>query len=297
MAPRVAILANASSGALDNRALVHALTQELAGRAIQAEVMWKPAELLAAVAAPDFASQYSHVVAAGGDGTVSLVINLGIQVPLLVFPLGNENLVARCLGHTADPQFAASAIESGRTKTIDLGRAGDRMFGAVASAGFDADVVRRLCVWRERGGQLLRVRSRTYAGPILAAALKYPFPLIEVEIDGQAMRGAMVMVFNLPRYGGGLRLAPHAICDDGLLDWLIFERPGRFNLARYAASVLLGAHLRRKDVRHGRATTVRLSSAQEVPLELDGDAAGLTPVTIQVAPGALRVVATADATP
>ena len=108
--------------------------------------------------------------------------------------------------------------------------------------------------------------------------------------DGPRLRGALAMVFNLPRYGFGLDLCPDAAPGDGLLDYVIFERPGPLRLAAYALAVLRGHHLRRPDVHHGRARRVRITCAEPVPMEIDGEAAGFAPVDIKVLPGALRVI-------
>jgi diacylglycerol kinase (ATP) len=98
------------------------------------------------------------------------------------------------------------------------------------------------------------------------------------------------MVFNLPRYAFRLPLSPNATGDDGLLDWLVFEKPGKLRLARYALSVWLNRHLNRSDVQFGRARKIELSCGDSVPVEIDGEAAGFAPVTIEVVPAALRVI-------
>ena len=97
------------------------------------------------------------VVAAGGDGTVSAVINeLSADVALAVLPLGNENLFAKAFGFEDDPGALARAIARGARQPIDLGRAhttaGSRLFTLMLSAGFDADVVHRFTRWRTAGG-------------------------------------------------------------------------------------------------------------------------------------------------
>jgi len=176
------------------------------------------------------------------------------------------------------------------TQPLDLGRYGARRFAVVASAGFDAAVAHRLATWRDRGDRLRRVSRFTYARLITRNAMTYGYPMMQVDADGQTLAGALVMVFNLPQYGFGLRLCPAARGDDGLLDWLVFERPGRLTLARYWAALLRDRHLDLPDVQHGRARRITITADTPVPLEVDGEAAGHIPITLTVEPAAMRII-------
>ena len=286
----VAIAANPYSGRKQNRQRVEALAAALQEAGLEPRLMWGRDELAEAAANQSFNGDYRTVVAAGGDGTLNRVINYQIDVPLAMFPLGNQNLFARQFGHVGDPEAMARSIVAGKTRTIDLGRAAGRLFSIVASAGFDGDAAHRLARWRERGDRLKRVRSLSYTWPIISSAWRYRYPLVDLEADGRRVRGALVMVFNLPRYAADLPLAADAVADDGLLDWLVFEKPGSIRLARYALSVWLDRHRRRGDVFHGRARRIELSCQEPVPLEIDGEAAGFAPLSIEVVPAALRVI-------
>jgi diacylglycerol kinase family enzyme len=130
----------------------------------------------------------------------------------------------------------------------------------------------------------------SYAAPILMSALRYRYPLLEIDADGQKLRGALCMVFNLPQYANRLPLAFDADPHDGLLDWLVFERPGNLPLAGYALSVWLKRHRQRSDVRFGRAKRIVLGAHEPVPLEIDGEAAAFAPVTIEAVPDAASIV-------
>jgi diacylglycerol kinase (ATP) len=286
----VMVVANPYSGAKENRRCVEALAAALVQRHLDCRVIWDLEELVEATADPAADEQYRCVVAAGGDGTLNRVFNLQSRLPVFTFPLGNENLFSRQFGCCCDPRHAADVITVCATRLIDLGRAGERLFAIVASAGFDGEAAHRLARWRARTDELRRVRSVSYATPILLAALRYRYPLLEIDADGQKLRGALCMVFNLPQYANRLPLAIGADPHDGLLDWLVFERPGSLPLAQYALSVWFQRHRRRKDVRFGRARRILLGAGEPVPLEIDGEAAEFAPVTIEVVPNAARIV-------
>ena len=252
--------------------------------------VWQLDELEELCRQPGFAAEYRCVVAAGGDGTLNRTINYRLSVPLAVLPLGNENLFARQFGFTTDPVLLAGKIARGKTRSIDLGRAGQQLFSVVVSGGFDGDVAHRLADWRQDQSRLRRVGSHSYVLPIATSICCYRFPIVELEADGQRFAGALAMIFNVPRYALGLRLCPDALPDDGWLDWVVFARPGRVRLAVYAAAVALGQHRRLSDVRYGRAHRLWLRSAASVPLELDGEAAEFTPIEMSIEPLALRIV-------
>lgn len=82
------------------------------------------------------------MVAAGGDGTVDDLLNRHPELPLAILPLGTENLLARYLGFRLDGSWLAKIIALGHVREMDLARANGRLFCTVASAGFDASIVR-----------------------------------------------------------------------------------------------------------------------------------------------------------
>lgn len=305
---RVLVFANPYSGSGPNRRHVDALAAALRERGLEVEIVWRPEERAVALAACGGGEAACRcVVAAGGDGSIADAVNemarhglLG-KVPLATLPVGTENLFAREFGFTLDASRLADAVAAGRTRQVDLGAAGGRLFTLMASAGFDAEVVHRMAKWRcggaaDRNGggaaPLKRVTRLSYLPRILGCVREYAYPPVTVEIDGQRHTGAHLFVFNLPQYGGNLGIARHACGHDAQLDWVLFQRPGVLRLADYGLNVILGArHLKRPDVLHGRATRLRITSDRPIPLQADGDPAGFTPIDVEVRPCALTIVA------
>ena len=299
----MAVVANPYSGSRKNPARVEALAEELRRLGCGVRLMWGRHELKEAAGQPGFLLRFPRIVVAGGDGTLHKVVNtpgvLESGVPLAHFPLGTENLFARQFDHPHDPARMAQIVAAGKTATIDLGTArypdGERVrFMIVASAGFDAEVIHRLELWRaggKRQSRLRRVSRSRYVRPILGAVTGYNYPAITVQADDRRMTGVLCMAFNLPRYGMGLGICPDATASDGLLDYAVFQRPGAVALMRYALSIRMGRHTKRADVLTGRARHVRIAiPGAAVPLELDGEGAGYAPVELGVLSGALRVL-------
>ena len=291
----IVVAANPYRGATRPRERVQALAAALAATGSQVRVVWDPAHRARLLGDPAALAHVSCVVAAGGDGTVATVINeLAGDVPLAVLPLGNENLFARAIGAPADPLALARAVVAGRTRPLDLGRATTsectRRFGLMLSVGFDADVVHRIAQARGAGGSPRRVSRLSYLPCVAGALARYRHNPVAITVGRMKLRGALCVVSNLPQYAMTMSLSPAARGDDGLLDWLAFERPGLSALAGYAWAVARGRHQSLSHVRHGRARKVTLTSEIPVPVQLDGDPCGFTPVEVEVLPRAVRVV-------
>jgi diacylglycerol kinase family enzyme len=108
--------------------------------------------------------------------------------------------------------------------------------------------------------------------------------------DGVAVDGSHCVVANLPDYALDLRLAPAAQADDGLLDWTVLSRSGRVALAGYALAVARARHTQQAHVPVGRARHLTVHSVAPVPVQIDGDPWGFTPVEVEAVPAALSVV-------
>lgn len=288
--PWVAIVGNPYSGAGANRERVEALSRALHEWGLEVRAFWDLDARRHVLGSARARERICCVVVAGGDGTVADVFNECADLPVAILPLGNENCLARELGLRGDPEALARAIAEGRRHRLDLGVANGRLFSLMVTAGPDADVVRRFAECRSLGGALCRSSRLAYVGHAIASALSYRFPEIELEADGERVSGTGVYVFNVPGYALGLRFTPDARDDDGLLDWLVFQGRGPLRLACFHAAVATGRHLRWSDVRYGRARRVRLRSISPVPVQIDGEAAGTTPVDIGIRPLAGEVI-------
>lgn len=236
------------------------------------------------------------VVAAGGDGTLSLVAeNVFATMPLVPMPMGTENLLARQFGYTSDPGDVFRTVTEGKSYWLDAGRANGKLFLVMASCGFDAEVVRGLHLTRK--GHISRL---SYANPILRAISRYSFPTVYVETESSEEHVAVqrdckwAMAFNLPRYGGDLSIEPDAIGDDGRLDVITFKRGSLFSGLRYVFGIKTGLHRKFRDVDRHQAKRVRMTSDSRVPYQLDGDYVGRLPLTIEVLPGRIHLRLPAD---
>ena len=186
-------------------------------------------------------------------------------------------------------------VVEGVSARIDAGAANGRIFLVMVSCGFDAEVVRRVHARRTR-----HVTDFSYFRPIAEAIWNYEFPEIRVhcEEDGADIPPLSVrwlFVLNLPRYGGGFRIAPKADGADGLLDMCAFRGGHFWQGLGYVAAVLLRQHHRLADCTTRRVRRLRITADAPVPYQLDGDPGGLLPLDVQVLPGRLTLVVPREA--
>jgi diacylglycerol kinase family enzyme len=296
----VGVAANAHSGIGSGRERVGRLVSELERRGLESRVAWTLDQRRQLVAEAHSENDCRCLVAAGGDGTVAALINEQPAVPITVLASGTENLFARHFGMRKRPEYVAKTIARGTVTRIDLGRVADRRFALMAGVGFDADVVTRHHRARLGHAGVPRPTHRAaYVESVLKSSLAYRFPPLTVTITDpgreESFTGAMAFVFNLPRYALGLPIAPDARGDDGLLDLVVFRDAGPFRALHYLWMVFRGIHLRRSGVHHRRVARVAISSAESVPVQLDGDPGGIVnghpqTWTAEVVPGAVEVM-------
>ena len=236
------------------------------------------------------------LVVVGGDGMVNLGVNLlaGSTTPLGLIPSGTGNDMARGLGiPIGDANAAITALLAalGSTpRTIDAARVSRAdgsvsWYAGVLSAGFDAIVNERANLMRwPRGRQRYNIallRELTMLKPIS----------YRLEIDGAVTDtdAVLVAVANNESLGGGMRVAPDASLDDGLLDVFVVQPLSRIAFLRIFPRVFSGTHVTDPRVSITRAKRVVVDAAAVVAYA-DGERVGPLPVTIEVVPGALRVL-------
>lgn len=275
----VGIAANAYSGTGRGRRRVDQLSAALRDVGLEVRLAWTLDERARLVAESHEDDSCRCLVAAGGDGTVAALVNERPGAPITVLAAGTENLFARHFGMSRDPGHVARTIVEGDVKTIDLGSVDGRRFTLMAGIGFDADVVSRHHESRVNGSGVPRPTHRgAYVESVVRSSLGYRFPALTLEADGpsglETVTGTTAFVFNLPRYALGLPFVPHASGDDGLLDLLVFQKPGPLRALHYLWLVLRGLHLNRRCVLHRRVRRVSLTTSVPVPVQLDGDPGG-----------------------
>jgi diacylglycerol kinase (ATP) len=242
------------------------------------------------------------------------------HVPLLIFPLGTENLLAKYLGLSNDVRVAAEAVRANGRLAMDVGQANGKLFLVMLSCGFDAEVVRQMHA--VRSGHISRW---SYTWPILTALREYRFPqlagrlqlqLAPEQVSESQLRAeeslakqiaaddlppehiaAWFFVFNVPRYAAGLNFCPQADPADGALDVCTFQRPGIVAGLGYLSRLWFGSHQRLSGFRHQLCRQLSLPAPLaadgrplNIPFQIDGDPGGVLPLEVSVLPGRLQLL-------
>jgi diacylglycerol kinase (ATP) len=293
------LIHNPAAGGGRSRGLLRPVLERLGRAGVEVEVHRTLSLDDACLAARKAASSVDAVLAMGGDGTVGacaagLAGTPGAVAALGVIPAGGGNDAARNLGLAfGDPLTVAAALPSLGVRRADLVRAEERWVVNAAGAGFDAEVGRRANQWLSRAPARLR-----YVGAVMAELVGGRPVAFELRLDGRPLRtGAwLVAVANSQSYGGGMRIAPSARLDDGLLDVVVIG--GELSKAGFLATfpkVFSGRHVEHPAVRLHRAARVEVDAERPVAVHIDGEPAGTLPASFEVAPAAIAVLAAAGA--
>jgi diacylglycerol kinase (ATP) len=232
---------------------------------------------------------FDKIVAAGGDGTIHEVVNglAGTDATLGLLPLGTMNVFATELGlPTNNLELCWNIIANGKTRLVDLPRANDIHFAQLAGVGLDAQVVKETSLKLKRSFGPL-----SYLIQAAQIAARVP-PRLTIESENASIdEGSFVLVGNGRLYGGPFPFFKHAVNDDGLLDVIAFKRLGYLEIIRYLQDVLFSSEIRAPEVEYFQTRHLRVTSDQPVPVELDGELGGTSPVDFRVQERSLRVLA------
>lgn len=246
---------------------------------VRTERPWHAAELAQQASADGF----DVIVAVGGDGTANEVLNGLMQAKAArghcatmgVLCVGRGNDFAFGVGVPRELDAAIRTLASGRTRTIDVGRAvgGDfpqgRYFGNGVGIGFDTVV----------GFEAQKLKHLHGFMAYLVGALKTIFlyfeaPLVRIELDGRAItqRALMVSIMNGRRMGGGFLMAPAGCPDDGLLDLCIAAQISRRAVLRLMPRFMKGTQGSHPAITTERARRVKITAEEgTLPAHADGE--------------------------
>jgi YegS/Rv2252/BmrU family lipid kinase len=303
VAPPVCLIVNPAAGGGKARRIAPEAEQMLRGhglsvRRVDTRDIAHAQEL--AVAA---AREGETVAVLSGDGAIGAIADALRAVPgavLGVLPGGRGNDLARSLGISQELAAACATIAGGVSRAMDVGEVSElgseapgRAFVGIASVGFDSDanrIANEAPTW---------LGNLVYAYGALRALAAWRPAHFELELDPPGERRAYtaytVGACNSKSYGGGMRAAPGAMLDDGLLDVIVLENVSKLAfLTKILPRVFKGEHVREPRVHVLHAKEITVSADRPFTMYADGDPIGELPLQVRVLPGAINVLVPAS---
>lgn len=233
------------------------------------------------------------IVAVGGDGTVREVARelIHTSMPMGILPFGTGNDLIKSLGIPGDAVGALELLLEGSACSIDAVDAGGDIYFNVAGFGFDVDVLERTRYYKNR----FRGRVAYILGVIHAL---FHLRIHSVQVNGgpQPLKAdvLLVAVGNGCCIGGGMQVTPLADPSDGLLDICVVTKVGPLGVLRFLLRFIRGKHLDMDIVHYFRTDRLEVLSEDCLLVQMDGEIVGKTPLSFQILPGALHIIATAQ---
>lgn len=232
--------------------------------------------------------RFDRIVVAGGDGTINQVVSqlVGTDIPMAILPVGTANSLAREIHLPFNLASAARVAVEGPAVKVDVGRVGDAYFLLEVSAGFDAAVV---CSVQKPAKRWLGPFAYIFNGLSL---LRTHTPIeIRCVADGKIIQATCntVLASNSATYAYGVRLAPGASIHDGLIDLCILHA-GKYPFAWQVCAAIFNRLGPRVGAHTIQARSIQIQSSPPAHVQIDGDPAGITPISIECVPAALSLV-------
>ncbi|WP_313758415.1 YegS/Rv2252/BmrU family lipid kinase [Tissierella sp.] len=233
------------------------------------------------------------IIVSGGDGTVNEVAK-GIvkserKVPVAILSSGTVNDFANYMKIPKNITGFYNMIQRGNFIDVDLGKVNDEYFVNVAAGGILSNVGYQVLPETK----MVLGRMAYYIEGLKEITLQN-FEPIELNIESEEYfldeEVLLFIISNSSSIGGFKKLAPKADVEDGLLDIVIIKKSGVQDLANIFINIFSGDHINHQNVLYFKSKHVRLSTKQNVPIDIDGEYGGKLPASFEVVPKAFRII-------
>lgn len=247
---------------------------------------------------------YRKVIIVGGDGTMNEVVN-GIfiqescksdKVVLGMISVGTGNDWSKMYNIPIEYEGAIRTIKEGRTKMQDAGKivytvngqTSQRYFVNIAGLGFDASVVKKANLEKDKG----KGGKSSYYKALLNSLFEYDTSNTKVTVDKEDTENDTFSIsIGIGKFsGGGMIQTPEAVLDDGLLDITVIQSMTKFEVVRSLKKLFDGSILDHPKIRSYKGRQIRIESDPDINLEADGETLGHTPVEFEVVPVSIKAI-------
>lgn len=238
----------------------------------------------------EYEKEIDLVIIGGGDGSINYTLPALIKtkLPLIVYPLGTANLLARSFNLKANPENLVELIQDGVTVPIDLGQVNDIPFINVCGLGISTEVNRKIS---KRLKKLTGPFSFWIMGLRLMRSLKpYKMKITVDNHEPRIMRAWQITICNGRKYGAWMTIEPEASYNDQLLHCLSTEVSRFWQGIKLLPSYIKGTYKDHHEVNLLKGKKILVESKRNLQIDVDGDVQTQTPARFEVLPGALKLV-------
>ena len=241
-------------------------------------------------------TEYDGFIGIGGDGTLHEIINGmlsrhdGHKIPIGIIPGGSGNSYMHDLQLT-DPLMAAKAIINGKTRSLDTARVevnhvikySTNMigWGMVTDVGEKAEHFRWMGTNRYTILSVLEVFKHKSRSAILI--------MDDQDIEDHF---TFIIACNSIHVGKGMKMAPKAKLDDGLMDLIVVRsKLSRLRLLQILPKLFNGSHIDEPEVEYYQTSKFSLIPETDEILNIDGEIMGSTPIKVEMISNAFDMFA------
>lgn len=231
----------------------------------------------------------------GGDGTLNEIVNgmIGSSAELGIIPCGTGNDTVRSVYSVTDPSKLIEILPSSASKLIDSGKVNEKYFINTASVGFDADVASKSNFFKRIPfipGSIAYIMALFWA---LIKLGKYSYS-VKIKSNETILHlkkeFLMTILANGSFYGGGMKPAPKAKIDDGVLDFCLVDKISRLKIFKLFPAFKEGLHESMKEVTMERGTSGSIESQIPFTFGVDGEVDTATKIEFELLPNSLRII-------
>lgn len=293
---RVKIIANPNSGRGSALSKILELIELMSEDRYEIELLFTHEEGDGTRFAYDYSGE-DFIICSGGDGTVNEVVNgmylSGRDIPLGILQSGTVNDFANAQGLPTSPYAFYKIIKNYKTKTIDLGLAGDRAFINVAAGGMLTEIAYTVSAEKKASlgdmAYYLEGARVLLEEKIFKSKNSLNFHIESEEFTG-TVEGLLFLITNSTSVGGFKKMAPLADISDGYLDVLIFKEIRISDVPELFASLMGGRHVDHNKVMYLKTKNIKISSDENLTIDVDGEKASTLPMTFKVLENKLKII-------
>ena len=233
---------------------------------------------------------YDHILIAGGDGTIDIVVNYiqknNIDLPVGILPTGTANDFAKVIGMPLNLNDAIDKILNSEVTNIDLGKINDQYFINIAGAGMFTEVSQKTNVYLKGSLGRLAYILKGVEDAVNPKAYNVNIKSEEFSYSGDIY---IAIVLN-GRTAGNINLLSDSYIDDGLLDVIVIKAMPVKKTIPILFDILTGSNINNHpDVACFKTKEISIEGDASITTDIDGETGPKLPLIIKCEPGALRI--------